>query len=321
MSEVETFSNGQITDNDVLLFENFIKKYQWLYAQLEENQLPKDITAEIFQNGVIIDGLQLQLDKFGLLRLSVFNFNKFKSSRVLYNIIQNCDIYSETEQMIIIDFKDDIKSCAHILCTLTKLRKADFNISNATFIISTSIKIEDFYYYKIRFDVNMNYTDPKLSDDNIIEHIRIAYNQPVERPVIKQNNTSVFTNNNIDWNKIIFIPILLLGIIYPMLWKNVGGLEDFMKEVATEYNAPLSEVKNEILSAIRSEDSWFPLPNTIWYVTKDNGEDVTVGRSDVFGTDVYKDKLDNFFHLEFWRGRKSLEEMQMDAIREQMGRK
>lgn len=314
MDQTTNLSNNLTSEDEVLIIEKFINKCIWINNLLITNKLPIEITGHLHHKGRYLYGFELQLDKHDFIQINLC-LDRFKSRSKLDNVIKNCNIRSESEESIIIDFKNDAAACANTLYNLAKLEKVSYDLANARFIICSDI------FYTIRYDANLNYIDKKLNDNNIINHIRDAYAKQDSQTVITQQQSYTSICNNIDWNKIIFIPILLIGVIYPMLWRNVGGLEDFMKEVASEYNAPLSEVENEILSAIRSEDSWFPLPNTIWYVTKDNGEDVTVGRSDVFGTDVYKDKLDKFFYLEFWRGRKSLEEMQMDAIREQMGRK
>ena len=314
MDQTTNLSNNLTREDEVLIIEKFINKCIWINNLLITNKLPIEITGHLHHKGRYLYGFELQLDKHDFIQIKLC-LDRFKSRSKLDNVIKNCNIRSESEESIIIDFKNDAAACANTLYNLAKLEKVSYDLANARFIICSDI------FYTIRYDANLNYIDKKLNDNNIINHIRDAYAKQDSQTVITQQQSYTSICNNIDWNKIIFIPILLIGVIYPMLWRNVGGLEDFMKEVASEYNAPLSEVENEILSAIRSEDSWFPLPNTIWYVTKDNGEDVTVGRSDVFGTDVYKDKLDKFFYLEFWRGRKSLEEMQMDAIREQMGRK
>ncbi len=334
MDERATQLGSQAGEDEVLLVEKFIKKYQWIEAQLKENRLHIQTTASLFHNGIKLDGLQVQINMSGGIQLNITSLDKFNPTSELYNAIQNCDICSQTRENILVNFNDDTQACAKIIFSLAKLRKSTFDSINTKYIIETDIDTYIAQYYKIRFDSNVNYIDKELNDNNIIAQLqRIQKQYPKKSYSNAQQSYSKSNNNinwhkiiskpkiNIDWRKIIFVPILLLSVIYPMLCRNVGGLEDFMKEVASEYNAPLSEVENELLSAIRSEYNWFPLPNTIWYVTKDNGEDVTVGRSDVFGTDVYKDKLDDFFYLEFWRGRKSLEEMQMDAIRERMGRK
>ncbi len=126
--------------------------------------------------------------------------------------------------------------------------------------------------------------------------------------------------NNFNWLSLIYFVLGVYAIIVSISFMTMDNMEDFMKKVASEYDAPLSEVENELLGAVNSEYKWLPLPHTVWYVTKENGQDVEVGKSSTFGgTEIYKDNLDQFFYLDFWTGRKSVEEMQMDAMREKMG--
>ncbi len=127
--------------------------------------------------------------------------------------------------------------------------------------------------------------------------------------------------NDFNWMRIVYLVLGVYGIICSISFSTMDDMEDFMKKVASEYDAPLSEVEYELIGAVNSEFKWFPLPHTIWYVTKENGQDVEVGESGTFGgTDIYKDKLDQFFYLDFWTGRQSVSEIQMDVYREMMGR-
>lgn len=136
----------------------------------------------------------------------------------------------------------------------------------------------------------------------------------------KPNNSDNTSSGgfNFGWIRIVIgIYIVIATISY---WA-MDDMDDFMKKVASEYDAPLSEVQYELFGTINYEFKWFPLPHTIWYVTKENGQDVEVGKSSTFGgTEIYKDKLDRFYYLEFWSGSKSLDEMKMDVIKEKMGR-
>ncbi len=136
------------------------------------------------------------------------------------------------------------------------------------------------------------------------------------------NNNSNGFNFNFDFIlRILYFAIGIYFSISAISVSTMDDMEDFMKKVASEYNAPLSEVHNELGFAVNSEYKWFPLPHTVWYVTKENGQDVEVGESSTFGgTEIYKDKLDQFFYLEFWSGRESLEEQKRNAMREAMRR-
>lgn len=133
-----------------------------------------------------------------------------------------------------------------------------------------------------------------------------------------QSSTS--SGFNFNWMGLVYFALGVYLVICSISYARMDDMEDFVKKVASEYDAPLSEVKREIGGAINSEFKWFPLPHTVWYVTKENGQDVVVGESKTFGgTEIYKDKIDQFFYLEFWSGKKSLNEQMMDVIREKRG--
>lgn len=134
-----------------------------------------------------------------------------------------------------------------------------------------------------------------------------------------QSSTS--SGFNFDWMRLVYFALGVYLVICAISYARMDDMEDFVKKVAEEYNAPLSEVEREFGVALQSDFTYFPIPHTTWYVTKENGQDVVVGESKTFGgCEIYKDKIDQFFYLDFWSGKKSLDEQKMDAMREKMER-
>ena len=204
----------------------FIKKYQWIEAQLKENRLHIQTTASLFHNGIKLDGLQVQINMSGGIQLNITSLDKFNSTSELYNAIQNCDICSQTRENILVNFNDDTQACAKIIFSLAKLRKSTFDSINTKYIIETDIDTYIAQYYKIRFDSNVNYIDKELNDNNLItrlQYLRKRYpkrsfpsaNQNQSKPKINIDWRKIISKLkiNIDWRKIIFVPIFLLATI------------------------------------------------------------------------------------------------------------
>ena len=163
MDERATQLGSQAGEDEVLLVEKFIKKYQWIEAQLKENRLHIQTTASLFHNGIKLDGLQVQINMSGGIQLNITSLDKFNPTSELYNAIQNCDICSQTRENILVNFNDDTQACAKIIFSLAKLRKSTFDSINTKYIIETDIDTYIAQYYKIRFDSNVNYIEDRKS--------------------------------------------------------------------------------------------------------------------------------------------------------------
>lgn len=150
----------------------------------------------------------------------------------------------------------------------------------------------------------------------IKRHISRNGERVCSNSVVKKSHSS---GSNFDWMRLVYFAIGVYTVICTISFWRMDDMEDFVKKVAEEYDAPLSEVNREFGVALQSDITYFPFPHTTWYVTKENGQDVVVGESKMFGgSEIYKDKIDQYFYLDFWTGRKSLDEQKMDAMRERM---
>ena len=59
--------------------------------------------------------------------------------------------------------------------------------------------------------------------------------------------------NDFNWMRIVYLVLGVYGIICSISFLTMDDMEDFMKKVASEYDAPLSEVEYELIGAVNSE--------------------------------------------------------------------
>ena len=89
---------------------------------------------------------------------------------------------------------------------------------------------------------------------------------------------------------------VLLAVIFVL---RIPDTDDLVKQVAKEYNIPVSDVKSIFAGKVQSDTKYFLIPHTVWYITTEDGEDVEIA-SDYFGGDIdfYKDVLNKYFSLD-----------------------
>lgn len=89
----------------------------------------------------------------------------------------------------------------------------------------------------------------------------------------------------------ILIIVWSIGCFFGADW------DAFEKKVAQEYDLPLSVTKEMLGHNIHNEYKFFPYPHDVWYVTLENGSDVTVGTAYFGIVSLKESNIDTYFPL------------------------
>ena len=71
----------------------------------------------------------------------------------------------------------------------------------------------------------------------------------------------------------------------------------FEKKVAQEYGLPLSITHDMIGRNVQHEFKFLPYPHDVWYITLENGSDVTVGTAYFSIVSLKESNIDTYFPL------------------------
>ena len=98
------------------------------------------------------------------------------------------------------------------------------------------------------------------------------------------------------------IQLISLAFILYMLACIPGALfcaksDEFEKKVAQEYSLPLSVTREMLGSHIQNTLKYLPYPHDVWYVTLENGSDVTVGTAYFGIVSLKESNVDTYFPL------------------------
>lgn len=92
-----------------------------------------------------------------------------------------------------------------------------------------------------------------------------------------ENYNEVAEVGTIGVLKLIYAAVLLFMLAYIPGILFSADLDAFEKKAAQEYGLPLSTTHQTLSRLVRHELKYLPYPHDVWYITLENGLDVTVG--------------------------------------------